>query len=124
MSSSQPGPLEVPLVNLNRTLLELSRARRLDELPLDQRLALVRRLAVPIPWAPPMPEIEIGGIPYRRVFRHLVAEAVASRMRGLTPALEQAGLEGCAFEIERVIRILEAVPLCTADDAPLRAEVA
>jgi hypothetical protein len=81
---------------------------------LAERLEAARRRALPIPWAPPMPGID--WIPYRRVYRQLVAEAVASRLRGLTPALESANLPGCAFEIERVIRILEAVPFCTADD--------
>lgn len=80
-----------------------------------RRLDAARRRAVPVPWAPPMPDVD--WLPFRKIHRRLIAEAVAQRLAGLTPALESVDLDGCAFEIERVIRILEAVPLSTAEVA-------
>lgn len=99
-------------------VIDLNAGRpRLIEQPDDdllRRLEAARQRAVPIPWAPPMPDID--WLHFRKVHRRLVAEAVVSRLRGLTPALESVDLDGCAFEIGRVIRILEAVP-CNAEAA-------
>lgn len=81
---------------------------------MKRRLDMARRRALPIPWEPPIPIVR--GLP-RRVYRDLVAEAVRSRLVGVVPVLEDAGLDGCAFEIDRVVRILRAATLCTAEVA-------
>ena len=88
-------------------------ARRRAALPdVQLRLAEARVRAVPIPWVAPMPGIV--WVPFRRVHRRLIAEAAAERLHGLTPALESAGLESFAYELERMVRLLYGVA-----DAPL-----
>ena len=70
------------------------------------RLEQARRRALPLPWAPPMPEVDWW--PYRRVHRPLVAEAVAARLRGVVPALRSVDPR-LGMEAGRLVRLLDAI---------------
>lgn len=84
------------------------------DLTIEDRCELARRKAIPIPWTPPMPAID--WLPYRRVYRRLVAEAVASRLRGVIPALD--GVEPAwAAEADHLVRVLEAAAIAPAEPA-------
>lgn len=74
----------------------------------QERIAEARRRAIPIPWAPPMHDVD--WLPFRRVHRPLVAEAAASRLRGLVPALRAADPRW-AQECEHLIRVLDAATI-------------
>lgn len=73
-----------------------------DEVALRVQIGMLR--ALPVPWSPPMPDFDPT-----RVHPVLVAEAVASRVRCVVPALQLVGLVGIAAEFGRCQRLLDAM---------------
>jgi hypothetical protein len=71
----------------------------------NERIEAARARAVPVPWMPPMPAIELGP---DLVHQHLVAESVGRQLRMCQRVLDGARLRSLAWEVQRTATLVEA----------------